>query len=546
MWIRFAAILVVLTGLAPGAVARDPEPRAMTREAFVAQVAEGSVPRTGEPVEAGGLLYVADPECEMIRDLPGWCPVLPARPEHFGAKGNGGDETDALAAAFSMRDVRLTYGRVYGFKRLVVPPETVVTNDGAILRYVGGRTRDVILDIGRGSRWDRLFYRAGEQAVRDARAILIRGDVTIEMLDIEADMQFDAAAVHIVGDDVDIGMMRSRNFGRPLLVQKPGGVIDGFRLGWFEFESIMRGIRFYDVTNFEVGGGRQWGRSPLGPNEKPGRNNLLLSGISHGRFGPMDLADAPEHAIRFGGGGGGAGKISHDIAFAPMTIRRASASSIKLNPGRAGRVRNVRFGEVTIIDPFWQTGKNAKASHMIRISHSDDVVIEGGSVRQEARDPVSVGPGLAVAIADSSNIDIGPLSVECCAEELVAFIEHNDSHGGQTDFGEIRGITVRGLIDGQSSRYRKAPIRFETCSIPVEDIRLDGLDLEQMSGQKLISFPKCDGNYDNIRVQGRVGKLGRKAFAGVPEGIDLEVDLTAEDGTRARGAPRAVMRDLGR
>lgn len=252
----------------------------------------------------------------------------------------------------------------------------------------------------------------------------------------------DALAVSVIGDRVDIGKMRSRKFGRPLSIGYTTKPIRSFHLGWFDFESIVRGIAMRGVSDFAIDGRRQAGRSPNTPNEKRGRNNLLLSGISNGHFGPMDLSDAPEHAIRFGGGRDPDPLVSQHVTFAPLTIRRASASAIKINPTVSARVRHVTFERIDVIDPFWQMGKNAKASHLIRISHADDIVIRAGSVQRTETPPPESTHGVIFAIADSSGIDIGPFTVTCCAHRLVAFIEDNDWNGSAA-FGDIRNVRLR-------------------------------------------------------------------------------------------------------
>jgi hypothetical protein len=520
-----------------------PDAGAMTRENLVSEGSTGSLKGTAQPVEADGLLYAPDPGGTVIPDLPGWRPVPPVSPEHFGAIGDGSDETAALAAAFQSGNVRLLDGKTYGFTHLTVPEGTVVTGSSAVLRYVGENTRDVILDIGAGTRWDQLRYSAGAQTVRGNASIVIHDGVSLDLLDISADTQLDANAVHVLGNGVEIGEMKSRAFGRPLMVEHPKGRLEGFRLGWHDFESIVRGLRMHRVSHFEIGGGRQAVRSHLALTENNGRNNLLLSGVRHGSFGPMDLGDAPEHSIRFGGGEEDQMQ-SEDVTFAPVTIRRASASAIKINPGQKGRVRNVRFEDVTIVDPFWQIGETAKASHLIRISHADDITIAGGSVRHEAQKPVMTEPGTIFAIADSTNVDIGPFVVECCAEELVAFIENNDADR-EGNFGDIRDIRFRGLDDAMPGGMSQAPIRFKTCGISAGDISFEGLNLPQLRKRELIRFPKCDADYGAIRVQGRVDQVSRKTFADMPKDIDFSADLEDGKGRRASGSRKAILETMG-
>jgi hypothetical protein len=532
---RSLPLVLVLAGTLLG----TSDAGAMTRDELTEQVAAGALAGTTEPLEADGLLYAPDPDSRVIPDLPGWRPVAPVSPEHFGALGDGRDETEALAAAFQAGDVRLLEDRTYGFTGLEVPPGTVVTGSNAVLRYVGENTRDVILEIGAGTRWDRLQYSAAAQTVRQKSSIVIHDEVMIGLIDGAADTQLDATLVNVRGDGVEIGQMRSRGFGRPLLVERPKGRIRGFRLGWHDFESIVRGIRMHRVSDFEIGGGRQAGRSPLALTENNGRNNLLLAGLRHGSFGPMDLADAPEHAIRFGGGDK-AEMVSEDVTFAPLTIRRASASAIKINPGQKGRVRDVRFQNVSIVDPFWEIGETAKASHLIRISHADDITIAGGSVRREAADPVMTEPGIIFAIADSTNVEIGPFVVECCAKELVAFIENNDADT-EENLGDIRGIRFRGLNDRMPGGMSDAPIRFKTCDISAGDISFEGLNLRQLRKRELIRFPKCKAEYGAIRVQGRIDEMSRKTFEDMPENVDFTADIEDGRGRRASGSRKAIL-----
>ncbi|MEM8570050.1 MAG: hypothetical protein AAGG56_03980 [Pseudomonadota bacterium] len=537
-------ILVVLgiAGAAERSIAHAGE-----RAALAAQLAAGKA----TPVPAGtalsldGLRYLADPGSRIIPDLPGWTPVLPASPEHFGAVGDGRDETALLSAVFGTGNVRLPEGKTYGFRKLHVPSGAIVTNAGAVLRYVGGETDEPVLILSEGVTWDRLLYRAAGRATTGAPSILVEARVRLGVLDLEADTQDDASVVQVVGDGVEIGHLRSRRFGRPFSVHNPDRRIDGFRLGWFDLENITRGIRLRMVSNFEIGGGRQAYRSPLTPSERPGRNNILMSGVTNGRFGPMDLADAPEHAVRFGGGGqGGAHRmISENITFAPMTIRRQGASAIKLNPNYQGRVRDVHFGQLTLVDPFQEIGESAKASHLIRVSHADDITFDGGKVLKGEAASSGAEPGVIFAIADSIGVEFGPFEIACCARELAAFVEDLDSVGTE-EYGDIRDITFRGISVTQPGALPGAPIRFKTCNIATDEIRFEGLDLPSLHKQNLIKFPECDTEYGALRLEGQVGNVGAGTFRRMPSELDLTVDLTTDGGLRAVGAPDALQRQL--
>jgi hypothetical protein len=551
MFIRSRVLAASVAGFALVGIAfaQESDPAAgvgaggLGRAELVDRVASGIDVPDGQPIEAGGLVYVGDEASRIIPDLPGLRPGLTASPEHFGAHGDGGDDTAALAAAFRTGAVALTAGRTYGFTSLSVPPGTVVHGSGAVLRYLGPETRQSILRLGEDTVWDRLTYRADSQSIGGVPSIVISAGVKLEALDIEAGVQLNSMAVAVEGGGVEIGVMRSRRFGRPLMVGLEDRMLDGFRLGWHDFENIVRGIRMMNVKRFEIGGGRQAVRSPLAAEEHPGRNNLLLSGISHGRFGPMDLGDAPEHAIRFGGQGK-MGKVSEDISFAPLTIRRAGASAVKINPGKDGRVRNIRFAEVNVFDPFQDTGDSASASHLIRISHADDITIEKGSVRHDSKAGSEIAPGIAFAIADSTGVEIGPFVIYCCMRKLVAFLEDID-WSGPGPYRDIHGITFRGLQTTPRASVRGAPIQFRTCGITVSAIEFEDLRLHRPANQPLFDFGKCPVSVASMLLEGEIGKIGPATFRNVPRGVDLRLDLDAGNGQRLAGEVREVRERLG-
>ncbi len=514
------------------------------RSDFTARVANGYSAPDGTTVQAGGVDYIAASGSRTIGDLPGWTPSFPAHPEHFGAVGDGRDDTAALVAALATGAVELTAGRTYGFMHLDVPPGTRVSGTGATLRYIGPDNRETVLTLGAGVAWDRLIYTAGTETLGGTTpSIRIEKDVRIGSLELEADRQLDALAVHVAGDGVDIGQMRSKRFGRPLKVEPDEGVINGFRLGWFDFESIARGIRMYNVTNFDVGGGRQRGRSPKSANERPGRNNLLLGGLTNGHFGPMDLGDAPEHAIRFAGGGVGHNYLSNNVRFDPLTIRRQSASALKINPGSGARVTNVTFTEVNIIDPFRQTGKNAKASHAIRISHADGIRIGKGSVRSEMRQGKDDVRGLIFAIGDSTDVEIGPFSVECCDLELVAFIENND-WDDVAPYKDIRNITFRGLSTTPRGAPEREPFRFRSCNITTGNVRFIDLDLRGGVDGPLFKLANCKAKLGPIEIDGKIDRLTPNAFKALPKNIPLEMNVTTRDGLTLGGSLGVVRKEL--
>lgn len=138
-------------------------------------------------------------------------------------------------------------------------------------------------------------------------------------------------------------------------------------------------------------------------------------------------------------------------------------------------------------------------------------------------------------------MDVGPFVVACCARELVAFVEDNDSRRAGY-LGDIRDITFEGIDDAQSRPLSRAPIRFKTCNIKVEDILIDGLDLRDLENRKLVKLPECDVDLDEIRVRGQIDGVSRETFAGMPEDIDIEADLTMPGGHRMKGSPR-MLRD---
>lgn len=175
---------------------------------------------------------------------------------------------------------------------------------------------------------------------------------------------------------------------------------EGFQSLGHDLKGITRGWGLTQQTNFNIGPGQIYDRSAQATSggEVAGYNGFLMSGVGDGIIGDQYIAEAGEHAIRM------AGPRVGNLSWGVLTIVRASASSLKVNPSTNVRAQRVFVAGINVIDPCWETGTPARASHVIRVSHTDQFVC--GPVSIMGSGDYTLTRGTFYAYSNTSEVNV--------------------------------------------------------------------------------------------------------------------------------------------
>ena len=310
-----------------------------TRASLVAAASDLNVVVDGMVIFADGLGYKRDSASTAIPDMPGWVPVGVVTPEHFGAVGDGTDETTKLQAALDAAaggELAFSAGLTYGYTVLTIPQDIKVRFNGATMNRLAASASHGIVILG-DAEIDSLVITTPGGTSGD-KAVAIRGrNVEIGFLSVIATAEGDGSASNWaveIGSSpegtaisrITINQFFCRNFTtaafakRVSLLSINNAIVEFYRLAFY-FRDVARST-FDNVTCRFIG---------AGVNGAAGENGLLLeasvaNGTEQVSFTNWHVKDSGEHGYRLGGQ-----LAMRDISFENCTATRPGSAILTGN-----------------------------------------------------------------------------------------------------------------------------------------------------------------------------------------------------------------------
>lgn len=251
---------------------------------------------------------------------------------------------------------------------------------------------------------------------------------------------------------------------------------EGFQSGGHDLKGITRGFNIRQQKNINIGSGQIYERSAqaIADGETPGYNGFLFDGVEDAILEDQYISEAGEHAIRI------AGPRSNNISWGVLTLVRASASSFKINGGTNLRSKSIVVAGMNIVDPCWETGTPAKASHVIRVSHTDGFVCGPVSIMETG--DVTLTRGTLAVFSNSS---------DCVIESVTTNMDWPLVK--LTDQEDVNGDTIVGVHDISIDKAQ--------CYEPQSGENIINIDMQDAAGT--IGWIRIDLNVLGTRAMSR-------------------------------------------
>lgn len=269
-------------------------------------------------------------------------------PEHYGAvAGPSGDPatnataiTAALAAGESLGvPVRFSRRRLYRVAQIAL--SGVIAGSCCLqpITPVANPLNPVDVTV-ENLTFENLRIDLTEQAQNaNATSVVFKGGVKgTGDFDFVASVQRNATCRFDSGD-IDLERVTGRRINRPFVHQalwitdntQALAWLSGIRIGRLLVRSYIRGLRLAGVRDGIIESYSAAGRAAGGTKE-PGNNALFVSGVQDFRLPNMDLRDAPEHAIRYGGSFNSFFSTAR-IAIGQLVVANSGGCAMKSNTG---------------------------------------------------------------------------------------------------------------------------------------------------------------------------------------------------------------------
>ncbi|MDT8328135.1 MAG: hypothetical protein RQ750_12245 [Roseovarius sp.] len=306
-----------------------------TRAAMVSAGVDLGAVTNGMTIFAEGLGYLRDSASTAIPDFPGWKPIGTVTPEHFGALGDGSDETAKVQAALdAAAGGKLVFGagKTYGYTNLTIPQGVTIRRNGATLDRITASTAHGVVIEGDAEIDGLVITTPG--GLGGDKAVAIRGsNVHIGFMSVIAAVEGDHTvsnwAVEIGSSPAGAALSRitidqffCRNFTTAVfakqasLISINNALVEFYRLAFF-LRDVARST-FDNVACRFIG---------AAVNGAAGENGLLLeSSVASGStsqlsFTNWHVSDSGEHAYRLGGQ-----LAIKDVSFENCTATRPGSS----------------------------------------------------------------------------------------------------------------------------------------------------------------------------------------------------------------------------
>lgn len=423
-------------------------------------------------------------------------------------------------AAANGRGVDFTPGRTYKFSQLVFPANSNVRCAGAVFRSDGSLTvsGDLTVDIGANSVFDRLkITTPGTETNLDILRLGV--GFWAEKVELLADVQRAGGGITTTGQDVQIGILRTRKIDRPIHLynQSTSAQTTGAFIAHLEIEDYVRGFRA-DYCAFTTGTMRMRGRSP-NASMTAGHNSILIVGCDGWQMGDLYLADAGEHAFRIGGSPGSYAR-TRNFQVGNVVAERCGGCALKINPtllvsaGVTETCDRFTFGNILGIDVG--DGTVVGNEELLRLTHVRHWRIASAVAytKNETR-----SAQYALQINDSRDGWIGLLGGDALNSGFVNILGTSDTDGVSFFGGDVTDLRIDRLFGVcMGNNAIGVNTAFNVGRIHVGDMDLTGFatNLLQWSAGTLT---------DVFEIIGRVTGAVAPAVSGLPTSAHLVCDV---------------------
>lgn len=393
-----------------------------TRDLFIANLP--SAP-DGAIVSAGSFSYQAKSGATDISDAAGWVPFGLAHPNHFGAVGDGSDETARLNNWLDYDGILIADGsKTYTFTSQITPANncrlignlnlilsaSIAGNVAAFLPGSGCVMENVNIQVATGVTIDRVFVATGDNCKF--------GEIRVTSVD-QQNNRSDTldGSVYLSGDNVQVGRVFTENFDNGSVVYS----LNGAKINDVEHKSYVRGMLVREASNVRLG---QYFSHVTSPNASgsAGHNGFLMEQTSDFVSGPMYIRDAGEHGWRIGGNEGETG--CQNIYVSMISSVNVGQCGLKINDS-SQLTRNVKVGSLFVVDAA-QDGSPGSNEDGLRIEKAKDVTFDSVHIsRQNASKSCYDG----VYLAGVERVHLPDVRVESAANHSVEMV---DTVGGIT------------------------------------------------------------------------------------------------------------------
>lgn len=432
-------------------------------------------------------------------------------------------------AAANGRGVDFTPGRTYKFSQLVFPANSNVRCAGAVFRSDGSLTvsGDLTVDIGANCTFDRLFISTpGTETNLDILRLGV--GFWAEKVDVVSDTQRAGGGVTTTGQDVQIGILRTRKIDRPIHLYNQSTVAQttGAFIAHLDIEDYVRGFRA-DFCAFTLGTAKMRGRS-ANASMTAGHNSVLIVGCAGWQMGDLYLADAGEHAFRIGGSPGTYAR-TRDFQVGNVVAERCGGCALKINPtllvsaGVTETCDRFSFGNIVGIDVG--DGTLAGNEELLRLTHVRRWRIASAIayIKNETR-----SAQYALQINDSDDGEIGVLGGEALNSGFINVLGTSDTDGTNFFGGPVTDLRIGHLLGACTGNNA---IGFNT-EFNVGRIFIDDMDVTGFA-TNLLQW-SLGTVVDVIEICGRVTGAVAPAVSGLPTSANLVCDIRYSN-TRTAG-----------
>lgn len=376
---------------------------------------------------------------------------------YYGVVGDGStDDTTALSNALNSgqeiycRDEVIKFSKVTANSAVRLIGKVTLQHDGSTITGTSALTFNSTV------RADHLIVRGNStDSVYDIMATTASG-VYIDTLELQSTAEQGGRGGYTNNaSDVFIDKIISKNIARPFVSESSGSALSNIHIGSITVDNYIRAIKFDNCFEFSVGSvflKNRWS----GVGATPGYNGILLSNVHDFKIGDCYVADAPEHAIRIGGGAD-----VYNFSIGNITAVNSGGCAVKFNVDPTyickdwsiGAVNGVNCGEGN------STG-NKEVVRLTRIKNGATGSIGG-----------SVSITTCLIFADVDNLTVEGLNVTNVNGRCLKMDETQD-----TSNGIIKDVYV-GYITGDANSIRALiEVDYNGSGRTVENVVIDNVN----------------------------------------------------------------------
>ena len=358
-----------------------------------------------------------------------------------GANGDGvTDNTAALADFFAEISNAELVGDIggsgtYKFSQLTIPDGVKIRGTSSFKAASGLTGLDISLTVAGAFEAERLHI-IGDVAGANYWLVQFDGsNIKIEELHIECEIEhLGAGGTVFKGSNIEIGLLKSKNFGRPFQFSKltdPYDVQTNIRIGTVDVYGYIRGINFNNCQDWSVGVVKLRVKHSLAA-KTPGHNGILVAACKDWEIGDAYAADSGEHGFRIGDAGIYTNETER-FSIGRLVTRKTGGCGFKSAP-YPSVVRDGSIGELITIDSG--LGTAADNSEPFRVTNTDNLYI--GSICALANQ--YTGGKTGILLNSVNNITIDSFYGEQITGRVVRIDETFDSATGNTSNVNINAI----------------------------------------------------------------------------------------------------------